>query len=74
MGSADAFLRVRAESQFVWVMTFDFCALWLTSVLGAWQSARTRGGPWPVALVPFAGTAIFLALRGPHAAPATESE
>lgn len=35
----------------VHVMTFDFGALWLTSVL----VARERGGPWALALVPMLG-------------------
>lgn len=62
-GDLAAFEAVRTADAFVYVMTFDFAALWAVSVL----ETRHRGGPWALTLVPGAGLAawcLWLAARG----------
>jgi hypothetical protein len=50
-GSHAGYAHAFHHESLVHVMTFDFGALWLTSVL----VARERGGPWGLALVPILG-------------------
>lgn len=58
-GSVVAWGAAFATDGFVWTMSFDFLALWATSVL----LARETGGRWTWALVPVVGTATLLAAR-----------
>lgn len=46
-------------------MTFDFLALWLTSVL----VARERGGPWGLTLVPILGALAWTNRMGSTPSP-----
>lgn len=58
-GDPARFAEVWRGEQFVHVMTLDFFALWLTSVV----VAREEGGPWAWALVPLVGTLVWMGHR-----------
>lgn len=69
-GSPSAWWARASSDGFVFAMSFDFLALWLTSVL----LARERGGPWGLCLVPLLGTAGYLMRsQGPASASRSRS-
>lgn len=55
-GDPAAALAAFRGDRFVQLMSFDFCALWLASVL----IARERGGAWGWALVPIVGALVHV--------------
>ncbi|MBX2799558.1 MAG: hypothetical protein KTR31_17915 [Myxococcales bacterium] len=54
-GSVQGYLHAFRTEQFVHLMSLDFLALWLTSVL----VARREGGPWAWTLLPVVGTLLW---------------
>lgn len=64
-GDPEAFLARRATDGFVWVMTWDFCALWAWSVVLAVREATGHGAPLrgALAVLPGVGAGLWAALR-----------
>jgi hypothetical protein len=54
-GGPVAYDAARRADGFLWVMTWDFAALWLISAL----EARRRGGAWAWTLLPVMGVALW---------------
>jgi hypothetical protein len=61
-GSVLDWWAMASSDGFVFAMSFDFLALWLTSIL----LARERGGMWRLCLLPVLGTAVYsMRAQGP---------
>lgn len=54
--------RAMLSDGFVWSMSLDFLAFWVTSVAEA--RARARAAAWQWTLLPLVGLAVWLALEG----------
>lgn len=68
-GSWSNWAAIAASDGFVFPMSWDFLALWITTAL----LARDRGGRWWLTAIPVLGTALYLLVEPPPADPPKEA-